>query len=386
MLKALKDKVVAVTVNGKPAKWSWMQNEVGGPKIEISVGSVKQMLIKIIWAGNDFENIIFKPVLFAAEKGSISLGKAICIGIDDPQQAITTFNVEKNKLLFEVGKNENYYAAFLLLKQGAVSWLQPISFKTVGVGIVANAEFKLSVNTSFSTIDLQPYFNDKVTQIFKNKYLSPRPQSPTLQIPWQGIGNWCYPLTDANINDSGVRAKAGVENKIYFDKIPFATPSAMEAKNIIYTSQWDNYPKSAIIPLAGKAQHVYFLMAGSTNHQQSQFTNAKIIVTYTDGATDELPLINPSNWYPIEQDYLDDGFAFTTAAPKPYRLLLKTGEFTKKVDKFSTIKGFSNRAIDGGAATVIEMPLDKNKELKSMQLVTLANEVVVGLMSATLAR
>jgi hypothetical protein len=127
-------------------------------------------------------------------------------------------------------------------------------------------------------------------------------------------------------------------------------------------------------------------MAGSTNHQQSQFTNAKIIVTYSDNSTVELPLINPSNWYPIEQDYLDDGFAFTTGAPKLYRLLLKTGTFTKIIDKFSTIKGFSNRAIDGGAATVIEMPLQKDKELKSMQLVTLANEVVVGLMSVTLVR
>jgi hypothetical protein len=160
----------------------------------------------------------------------------------------------------------------------------------------------------------------------------------------------------------------------------------MEAKNIIYTSQWDNYPKTATVPLSGKAQYAYLLMAGSTNHMQSQFTNAKIIVTYFDNSTDELPLINPSNWYPIEQDYLEDGFAFTTGVPKPYRLILKTGEFTKTFNNYISIKGFSNRAIDGGAATVIEMPLQKDKELKSMQLVTLANEVVVGLMSVTLAR
>jgi hypothetical protein len=158
----------------------------------------------------------------------------------------------------------------------------------------------------------------------------------------------------------------------------------MDAKNIIYTSQWDNYPKSVTLPLSGKAEHAYLLMAGSTNHQQSQFTNAKIIVTYTDGSTDELPLINPSNWYPIEQDYLEDGFAFTTGAPKPYRLLLKTGEFTNTINKYSSIKGFSSRAIDGGAATVLYMPLNGNKTLQSLRLETLANEVVVGLMSVTL--
>ena len=257
----------------------------------------------------------------------------------------------------------------------------PVKWKTLPFTAI-----ELSADTKFSTIDLNPYFNDKVTQIFKNKYLSPRPQSPTLQIPWQGIGNWCYPLTDANINDSGTRVKAGTENKIYLNNIPFATPSAMDANNILYTSQWDNYPHSATIPLSGNAQYAYLLMAGSTNHQQSQFTNAKIIVTYTDGTTDELPLINPSNWYPIEQDYMEDGYAFTTGAPKPYRLLLKTGEFTKTINKYSTIKGFSNRAIDGGAATVIEMNLNKAKELSSMKLETLANEVVVGIMSVTLVR
>jgi hypothetical protein len=140
------------------------------------------------------------------------------------------------------------------------------------------------------------------------------------------------------------------------------------------------------VPLNGKAQHAYLLMAGSTNHQQSQFTNAKIIVDYSDGSTSELPLINPSNWYPIEQDYIEDGYAFTTGAAKPWRLVLKTGEFTKTFDRYSSIKGFSNRAIDGGAATVIEMPLKKDKELKSLRLVTLANEVVVGLMAVTLVR
>ncbi|WP_462254787.1 DUF4450 domain-containing protein [Ferruginibacter sp.] len=385
-LKALKDKVVTVTANGKIVKWNWLQNVVGQPMIAIYAGKEKNSTVKIIWGGNDFENIVFKPVLFAAEKIVIGLSGASCIGIDDPQQAITKFNVDKSNLLFEVAKDENYYSAFLRLKQRDVIWLEPISFKTVGSGVIPDSEFKLSANASFTTIDLQPYFNDKVTQIFKNKYLSPRPHSPTLQIPWQGIGNWCYPLTEANINDSGMRVKAGVENKIYLDKIPFATPSAMEAKNIIYTSQWDNYPKSATVPISGKAQHAYLLMAGSTNHHQSQFTNATIVVTYSDGTINKLPLINPCNWYPIEQDYLDDGFAFTTGAPKLYRLLLKTGTFTKTIDKFNTIKGFSNRAIDGGAATVIEMPLQKDKELKSLQLITLANEVVVGLMSITLVK
>ncbi|MBP6023390.1 MAG: DUF4450 domain-containing protein [Ferruginibacter sp.] len=384
-LKALKDKIVTITVNGKPAKWNWMQNVVGQPMIEIVTGKEKQLRIKINWAGNDFEWLDFKQMTYAGNRQTITLKRAICISLDDPQGAVSNIKIEKNKASFDMIVDKAYHSVFFKLQQAGVTWFRSFGFRSVYENKSAT-DYKLPDNAVYTTVDMQPFFNDKVTQIFKNKYLSPRPQSPTLQIPWQGIGNWCYPLTDANINDSGTRVKAGNANTIYLDKIPFATPSSMEAKNIIYTSQWDNYPKSATIPLSGKAQHAYLLMAGSTNHQQSQFTNAKIIVTYRDGTTDELPLINPSNWYPIEQDYLEDGYAFTTGVPKPYRLLLKTGDFTKTIDKFSSIKGFSGRAIDGGAATVVEIPLQKDKELQSLKLETLANEVVVGLMSITLVR
>lgn len=384
-LQAVKEKVLAVMVNNKPAKWNWIPDAVGQPMIKVEAGKQRNYIIRISWGGSDFENLNTRHFP-GYGKEDIGFSKATCVSIDDPQHIFKMPRIEKNNIKVDVDRSVDRHTAFLQLKQGDATWFEPIYYNTesaLDVGSIAYAPMDDAV---FNTIDLQPYFNDKVTQLFKNKYLSPRPQAPTLQIPWQGIGNWCYPLTEANINDSGMRAKAGNANMLYLNKIPFATPSAMEAKNIIYTSQWDNYPKSATVPLNGKAKHAYLLMAGSTNHQQSQFTNAKIIVTYTDGSTEELPLINPNNWYPIEQDYQDDGFAFTIGAPRQYRLLLKTGEFTKTISKFTTIKGYSNRAIDGGAATVIEMQLDKSKTLKTMQLVTLANEVVVGLMSVTLVR
>jgi hypothetical protein len=51
--------------------------------------------------------------------------------------------------------------------------------------------------------------------------------------------------------------------------------------------------------------------------------------------------------------------------------------------------GISNnkgKMIDGGAATVLDMPLDQNKILKEIKLQTIANDVVIGLMSLTLVR
>lgn len=242
-------------------------------------------------------------------------------------------------------------------------------------------------SASWESVDLATVFNDKVTNIFKNRYLSPRPTSPTLQLPTQGIGNWCYPLTTANIDDSGLREKAGDKGRIVLPNgIPLATSGQPETNNIAFTSQWDNYPDSITVPLSGSASHAYLLMAGSTNPMQSRIENGEVQVVYTDGTVDRLSLVNPSNWWPIEQDYINDGYAFNTESPKPYRLYLKTGQVSRDFNDFITIKGFSNQGIDGGAATVLDLPLDPKKELKKLTIKTLANDVVIGLMSLTLQK
>lgn len=42
--------------------------------------------------------------------------------------------------------------------------------------------------------------------------------------------------------------------------------------------------------------------------------------------------------------------------------------------------------INGGAATLLDLPLDRNKTLREIKLQTIANDVVIGLMSLTLVR
>jgi hypothetical protein len=236
-------------------------------------------------------------------------------------------------------------------------------------------------------VDLSSYFNDKLTQIFKNKYISPRPKSTTLQLPWQGIGNWAYPLITTNIDDSGLKKIASDNNGVFKlpNQIPFAV-SIGDSKNIIFTSRWDNYPNQISIPLTGQAVHAYLLMAGSTNPMQSRLTNATITINYQDGSQTVLNIKNPENWWPIEQDDDYDNFAFKTGAPKPLRVYLKTGEVSTNHKQYITIKGYTNKGIDGGAGTVLDLPLNSKKQLKSLQLKTLTNDVVIGLMGVTLMR
>ena len=340
------DEIEKITVNGEQVKWKSIA-AIGYPKVEIIARPAMEYSIEIIWKGKTISFPVFKTNIQTTQR-----------------------------------------PGFFRVKQGQFSWWQPIHVKS-GLFILPAKDYGyVKVNGRYDKIDLTGYFNDKVTNIFSNQYLSPRPTSPTLQLPTQAIGNWAYPLTTTNINDSGFRKKAGPANEFVTKNgaIPFSTPSDFDKKNIVFTSLWDNYPDSIKIPLSGKAMQAYFLLAGSTNTMQSRFTNGIILVRYKNGTTDLLFLNNPENWWPIEQDYYEDGYAFTTGAPKPLRVYLKTGEDTQSFNDYTTIRGYSNRAIDGGAATILSLPLDPQKELQSIVLRTTANDVVIGLMGVTLQR
>lgn len=228
------------------------------------------------------------------------------------------------------------------------------------------------------SVNLAPYFNAKVEDIFKNEYLSPRSPYTTLEIPKQGIGDWCSTKETADIKCS---------------------------EPIVYTSLWDNYPNSVTIPLKGKAEGVLLELTGSTNHMQCHIDNADITITYSDGTTEVLPLRNPDNWAPIEQDFYTDGRAFKIDTPRPLRRQFTTGKHFRFIEELgggneplgtlmderftansgnSEIARFNNRRIDGGASVILYLPLNKQKKLKSLRLTTHSNDVVVGLTSAKL--
>jgi len=255
----------------------------------------------------------------------------------------------------------------------------------------------------FEPQDLSAAFNDQLTKIFgKDKYLSPRSPYVSLSLPSQGLGSWDNITASFTVDDRGLRAAAAQGNGIFTlpdQGVPFRTPGDADSRNVIFTSQWDNYPRSATVPLTGHAAHIYLLMAGSTNTMQTRLDNGEVFVTYADGTTMRMALNNPVNWWPIDQDYFIDDFGFRRPETIPPRVDLATGiERTVDVGEFKgrggprTMlmpggqQGQPRTVRGGGAATVLDIPLDPAKELKSLTVRALANDVVIGLMAATLAR
>lgn len=254
------------------------------------------------------------------------------------------------------------------------------SFATV----VASTE--LPDTTRQQTIVEVPY-NANVTDIFRNRYVSPRPQSTSLEIPVQGIGEWCHPKFTVEINDSTFRAMAK-NDRLTLEGITFATPQ--HGHNIAFASLWDNYPDSVTIPLSKplKGTAAAILLAGSTNHMQVHIDNAVIMAHYTDGTADTLRLYPPYNYCPIEQDYFVDGKAFSSLGARPLRISLSTGKTSRQLGQLMGIADTEvyGRELRGGAAQLLTMPLNPKKKLKTVTLRCLANDIVVGIMGMTVIR
>ncbi|HEY5346442.1 MAG TPA: DUF4450 domain-containing protein [Verrucomicrobiae bacterium] len=309
-----------ITINGQSVKWSWIKDLFGVQRIEIESPAAEKFEVIVNWKGE----------------------------------------IPEAKVGPEV-------APVVLEKFPAFDWNEKLTDKF------------------FETVNIRPFFNDQVTQIFRNEYRTPRSPFASLATPDHGIGGWCEPNANFDVDDSGLRSLAAqnVGKIILPDGIPFATPGAKKTKNIIFTSQWDNYPREVSVPLAEKSSHVFLLMAGSTGALQSRFDNGEVIVTYADGSLAKLILRNPTDWWPIDQDYYIDDFAFARPASLPVRVDLKTGKI--RVLEMNSFKGTGGK-ISGGAATVLDLPLDATKELKSLTVRARANEIVIGLMSVTLER
>ncbi len=257
-------------------------------------------------------------------------------------------------------------------------------------------------------IDISKSYNASVNDIFRNKYESPRPPYTTLQIPVQGIGEWCHPKLTADIDDNGLRicAKPLLGNDslgIYDTGKGLNFLISRKGRNIVFSSLWDNYPNEVRIPISPKAKSynsAYLMLAGTTNNMQSRIDNALIIAEYEDGSADTLYLENPINWPTINEEYVFDDHAFWSAPVMPLRFRFDNGAVGRYINSkelLSTVPskqksnekkiGEDNRyAIEKGAGVILKMPLNPTRRIRALLIKTLSNDIVVGVMAVTLQK
>ncbi len=337
-VRAYRDRIAQVTVNGRPVEWTLSDDVVGYPLVSVAFPAA---------AGNQCE-----------------------IVIDWSGDPIVTEPVTGNRTRFEK------------VTSGDMSWWKAVHYTVEPEPVEYSGLFENVIGERCETVPMENLWNSSVADIFTNEYLSPRSPYTTLQLPTQGIGEWCHATFTAIIDDSGLRSL--VRDGMLETSLGVPFRSTGDGNNIAYTSLWDNYPDKVSVPLTGNASRAYLLMAGSTNQMQSRILNGTLTFTYTDGSTRVFELTNPYTWCPIEQDFYVDDYAFRVDGPRPYRLHLKDGTVAQTLSNHPGTVYFPE--IECGAALLLDVELDPYKELKEMTVETIANEVVIGLMGVTLQR
>ncbi|MFA6240213.1 MAG: DUF4450 domain-containing protein [Candidatus Hydrogenedentales bacterium] len=438
--------IAEVTVNGQKSDWIGIP-AVTEPVIEVVAGNADGVTIEIHWQGDAPARVQCPDVVGLGEPFVAQFGLAQVREVNDPQKTLKDPVFEAGQLRAVAAGQLGHRTAFARLEQGGLAWWAPVPFEIRPPLVIrdtsvdwlsgqvtlalrnntdnpiacpataacadANETVALQVppraqsdairvpaknlvpghnpialdlgqgrviggavvdwqapaaerQLAFECVDLNGVFNDRVSEIFKHEYLSPRSPYCSLQIPLHGFGDWnyCGKTNTPAIDDSALRAAAGEAGRFVSPQgIPLATPGPGDKPNVVFTSQWDNFPKDVSIPVAGRARHAWFLVAGSTHPMQSQLDNGEILVAYADGQSERLPLHNPTTWWPIEADYDTQVDAFCIPGPYPPRIDLGVGR-----------------------ATLLDLSLNPERDLQSITVRCLSNDIVVGLMSVTLLR
>jgi hypothetical protein len=359
----------SIHINGAPSSGAFMPESVGSPLYAVSAPEGSKWKVEVEWRGDRIEPL---PQHRSYELGQeIELPHQVSLSaLNDPQHCLTEGRTSL----------PGAHTIFARMQQGECQWWFPISFETSSRPIRKPERLMVDASST-EMLDLAGIFQHQITDIFKREYAAPRSSFCSLSIPIQGAGAWAAFDVQPEIDDTGLRFAGGVLKTSL--GIPFRLPVEKNAPNCRFLSFWKQDQPSIEVPLSGKAQSLFLLMAGSTFPQCSRMTHAVVRVHYIDGSESVLELRNPETWWPIEQDYLLDDYLFVNTHPIPPRVDLRSGQ-TRVLDTV-TFRG-KGGMVKGGAANLLEVPLDRGKSLSSVQIEVKLYGIVVALLAATLLR
>lgn len=320
----------------------------------------------------------------AGTSNTVNVGreKSEIVGLYDPQGVLEDFSYKGNRLKFKVSENIGYHTVVLTVRDKEVVYYKILRLNVSDRKKSKNEKYLYMLEDNlegrWETVDISGDFNADVRQIYKQKYLTPRPNTVSVRIGIDGFSPWTFPYwgtTPPEIKLDSISSLLS-ENRLSTSYgVPFLWNGVDE--NVAFVSLWDNYPDSIVFDMGGrKGEAICFLVCGSTNMMQCNIENAEIKVNYMNGDSESLYLVPPVNYWnlcPIDSH---------ATAPGQF----SRSYYTSEIDRFCMPEIFP-RNIGLGEncrAMVLPMRLKRNKGIKNIVLNCLSQEVVVGLMGISI--
>lgn len=375
--------VKQVTLNSEATNWKL---EPGAGCSILKLHIKKSKVAKIIIEQTDTLPY-YNPVFIEGNVGEtliLSAQDAKVVSFEDPQGAIEDENVDNGVITARFSNAKGYHTVVAEAEVGPARQYRIFRLKIRDPeGDAKEASRYLGSipqRASWECIDIPALHNSDITAIYRQQYLSPRPNTVSVRLGTDGYSPWTF----WHWKSIPPEIKTDQVKDMLTDKGLLVTPQGVPFKwntgerNIAFTSMWENYPVKINFPVNKVGKAIYFLVSGSTNVMQCQIANAVIRLNYSDGQCDSLELVPPKNYWnlsPISSN--------ATAPGQGSR-----NDYTCETDKFCMPDGLPQTVQLGEncRAMLLNLKMQEGVELESIALETLSQEVVVGLIGATILK
>ncbi len=342
-----RSRIEGVYVNGEAAEYTLLP-VVDGCLLQVT-GDDAEMICEIVYDGGELPQLCHNDLSGAAGSTVIVEAAAgVITGCDAPFAA----DIQHDGKYLRLTLGERGGRALVTMRAGDVEVRRSCDIEAIPAAMPECPA--LAPAGAVRDLDLAPYFNMALTEIYQQRYLAPRPEGYSIGARVNGRYAWEWTHTGHNsviVDDTALRQAPSGRYPV--SGTPgFPTPA--KGPNAACVSVWENYPTELKIPLpsvSGQSLHLFCI--GATNAMQSGVVNAVIQVTYTDGSMQELPLVAPDNF--------DDW-------------LLPSWLAEERIFYFSDL--------NHGLRLVI--PLTPGKVPAELVLRAVANEVILGLLGASI--
>ena len=311
--------------------------------------------LQVTHGESSIPTIEYPAEVFTCDELAVKISKGEIIACRDTSGALEKIYFSNNKLSAKVKAESGCHTVFIRVKDEQYDAWLAADFKVQNKAIQERLiHVEKSAADKFEPLDIAQYFNCSLTAIHRLEYRTPRPAGYSIGMRLNGRYAWDWNQRGHNavqVVDTSLRQGKGM---FYSPSgIGFATPA--EGPNVACASIWDNFPTVLEIPLTGKAAELALFFIGVTNPMQSRVENARFTVTYLDGSTQSVSLVNPDNF----DDWLNAA--------------LQTQNETVYFSDYNH-----------GMVQIIT--LNSQKELSKISVEAIANEVIIGLLGISIRK
>jgi hypothetical protein len=343
-------KVESVLLNGQPTEYKTKPG-IGHSKLVVESNQSGNLELKVNYSPGTIPNLIYQKNIFKGRDITIKVSKGNIVEIKDPSSCLGKINRNETSMDGKVVGSPGAHTVFVRVKDNDWDGWLPAEVVIKEEKLVDKPVADMP--QSYKPIDISDNFNISLSDIHKQEYWHPRPKGYSIMARLDGRFGWDWNQAGRNkimVDDSKLRSSDG--SYITKKGIPFFTPE--KGANAACVSMWENFPEEMAFNLSGKGSELAVFFIGVTNPMQSRVENARFVVEYSDGTKEKVSLINPVNF----DDWL-----------------------VAAVQQENGTEYFS----DFNHGIVQHIVVDPAKELKSLKVRAIANEVIVGVLGISIS-